>query len=378
MSVVEAARRLVERRPGHPVISLYLDLDPERFATARTRASQIRSLIDEATREVEREPGLSHAELTQLREDLERLDEFLHSREAPYQGAKALAVFCSGADDLFEVVQLRRPVQGRVVIERTPYVEPLIRGAHARRWCVALVNRRVGRMLVGPADQLEEITFVDDETHGQHDQGGWSQARYERSVEKEVDDHLRRVAELLFRRWRRDRFARLVLGGPAEVVPRLEAQLHEELRSRLADSRVEVDVETASEDQVRQALGPLVEEEERARERSALDQLAAGVGSGTRGAGGVEQVLSALAERRVGTLLLEEGFDRNGSRCPTCGLLTTEIGGECPADGSTLAEVEHLREGVVEAALEQGAEAIVVQRYPDLGPFGGIGAVLRF
>jgi hypothetical protein len=369
---------LVEQRPDAPVISVFVDLDPERFATAPARATQIRSLLDEARREVEHEEGLSHDELVGLRADIERLEDYLLSREPPYEGSRALAVYCCGREELFEVVPMTRPVEGRVVVERTPYVEPLVRGANEERWCVALVNRRLGRILAGPADRLQEIRALSEDTHGQHDQGGWSQARYERSVEKETDDHLRHVAEVLYRRWRRERFQRLVLGGPTEIVPRLEGMLHEELRSRLIEGRLEVDVESANEPQIEEALTPVVEEDARVRERQALDQMSAGVGAGGRGAGGAADVLAALNERRVGTLLLEEGFDGRGSRCATCRMLTLEAGDACPADGSELVEVEHLREAVVEAALEQGAEVLVVRRYADLGRFGGIGAVLRF
>lgn len=378
MSVVDAARRLIEQRPGSPVISLYLDLDPGRFATAPARSSQIRSLIDEGERELEHHGALSHDDRKQLREDLRRLDEYLHSRQPPYQGARGLAVFCSGSDDLFEVVPLARATEGKIVIARKPYVEPLIRSVDEHRWCVALVSRRSARLFVGPADRISELRRVEDDTHGQHDQGGLSQARYERSVEKEADDHLRRVAELIYRRWKYERFERLALGGPIEVVPRLEGMLHDELSSRLISGRVEADVEAANEDQVRELLAPLVEEDERRRERAALDQLAAGVGAGARGAGGPGDVVTALNERRVGRLLLEEGFDGHGSRCPSCGLLSLETSGSCPADGTELEEVEHLREAVVELALEQGAEVMIVKRYPDLGPFQGIGAALRF
>jgi hypothetical protein len=55
-----------------------------------------------------------------------------------------------------------------------------------------------------------------------------------------------------------------------------------------------------------------------------------------------------------------------------------ETRGPCPADGTELEEVEHLREAVVEAALAQDAEVIVVKRYPDLGPHRGMAALLRF
>jgi peptide chain release factor subunit 1 len=377
-TVAQAARRLVEHRSGHRVVSLYLDLDPERFATAPARASQIRSLMDEAARCVDRKTDLGHDDKTALREDIERVKDYLLSREPPFQGARALAVFCSSRDDLFETVQLPRPVPGRVVIENAPYIEPLIEGLQQRRWCVALVNRRSGRILTGPVDELEEVERLDENVHGQHDQGGWSQARYERSVEKEADDHLRRVADLLHRRWREERFDRLAVGGPAEIVPRLEGLLHDELRACLAPGRVEVDIGSASDDQIRAAVQRLVEEDDEQRERETLDRLKAGIGSGGRATGGPADTVDALNERRVETLLLEPTFDREAYRCPSCGLLMLDADGQCPADGSPLEPLEHLREAAVEAALAQDAEVLVVRHHADLGPFQGIGAVLRF
>jgi peptide subunit release factor 1 (eRF1) len=372
------ARRLIEHRTGHPTISLYLDLDPERFATPPARAAQIRSLIDEATRALDSNDGLSHDELIGLRADLQRIDGYLSSREPPFKGAGALAVFCSGQDELFEVIQLPRPTPGRVVIGRAPYVEPLVSTLQERRWLVALVNRRVGRVLGGPVDRLEEQANFDEYVRGQHDQGGWSQANYERSVEKDTDDHLRRIADGLNQRWRSERFDRAALGGPVEIVPRLEAHLAAEVKAHLAPGRVEIDLSSAGDGEIRRALAKLVLEDEKRHEREALDRLAAGVGSGGRGAGGPEGVLEALNERRVQTLLLEPGFDRRAWRCRSCGLLMLEPGARCPADGGTVEELDHVREAVIEAALGQDAEVMIVRHYPDLGPLRGIGAILRF
>ena len=375
----DPVRRLLEHRTGHPIISVYLDLDPDRFATPPARSAQIRSLMDQATRQLDGAAGgLSHEDLITLRADLQRIDDYLSSREAPFQGAGALGIFCSGKDDLFEALQLPRPVPGRVVIGRTPYVEPLVWFMQQRNWLVALVNRRVGRVLGGPVDRLEEHANFFDYVHGQHDQGGWSQARYERSIEKDTDDHLRRVAEGVNQRWRAERFHRAALGGPVEIVPRLEAHLAAEVKANLAPGRVDVDLSSANEDEIRHALAKLVLEDEKQLEREALDRLAAGVGSGGRGVGGPEATLEALNERRVQTLLLEPGFDRRGARCLGCGLLMLESDGRCPADGGPIEELEHLREAVIEAALAQGAEVMVVRHYPDLGPLQGIGALLRF
>ncbi len=400
-TLVHPARRLVEHRTGHPVVSLYLDLDPERFATAPARASQIRSLLDEAAKGLEARTDLNHDDRIGLRADLGRVRDFLHSREAPFRGARALAVFCCGREGMFETVQLRRPTAGRVVFGASPYVEPMVAAMQQRDWCVVLVSRRDARVFIGPADALRERAHREDEIHGQHEQGGWSQAHYERSIEKDTEDHLRAVAEIVESARRRDGFDRIALGGPTEVVPRLEAHLSEEARARLAPGRVEVDVSSSSETEIRAAVASLVEADERQGEREALDRMAAGVGSGRRGAGGPEDTVAALNERRVETLLLEPGFDGTAERCGVCGLLLVTGSGEgrgaegirgadslegmppaspgaCPADGGALEHLDHLREAAVEAALAQDATVMVVRHHPDLGPFQGIGAVLRF
>jgi peptide subunit release factor 1 (eRF1) len=58
-------------------------------------------------------------------------------------------------------------------------------------------------------------------------------------------------------------------------------------------------------------------------------------------------------------------------------VLSGESEGTCPADGTELETVD-LRAAAVEAALAQDAEIMVIEDEPDLGPFRGIAALLRF
>ena len=374
----EEVRRLIAHRGRHPVISLYLDLDPEQFPTPSARSTEIRSLIDTAGKQIEALDDLDHEDRIGLREDLRRIDSFLSSPEAPFKGARALAVFSCTAEDLFETVKLSRPVPRQVVIEPTPYVAPMIMAVERRRWLVALVSRPSARILTGSGDGLDERARVDDDVHGRHERGGWSQANYERSIEDDVEHHLKRVAEIVNRRWRAERFDRVAIGGQLETVPRFEKLLADEVRRHLAPGRVDVDLSSATEDQIREAVEKLVEEEEKRTERETLDRLEDALGAGGRAAGGPAATLEALNERRVATLLIEPGFDGRGKRCPSCGLLLLEGEDRCPADGSELEEVDHLREAVVEAAVAQDAEVLVIRSYPDLGPHRGIAALLRF
>jgi hypothetical protein len=371
----DTPRRLAELDTG-PVLSVYVDLEPSEFATPPARSAQVRSLVDEAGRQV-RAADLGHDSESVLRRDLEDVAEFLQGG-LPANGARGVAVFRSSPADLFDVVRLPRRTSSRVVVDDTPYVEPLVEASPGADWCVLLVNRKVGRVFRGTANSLEEVARVTSDTHGQHDQGGWSQRNYEASVENEAAQHVRRTLAALFKRFRLRPFDHLLVGAPAELVNEVEAQLHPYLRERLA-GRVEIDVENTTAADVRAAAAPRIEEREAAREREALDRLQAGVArSDGHGASGLEAVLDALAQQRVEVLLLEENFTAPGVCCPACGWLGPQGIESCPADGTATQQRDDIVERMVERALEQSADVLVVRRHPDLGPLGHVGAVLRF
>src|SRR5919106_6666156 len=306
----ETPRRLAEVSAG-PVLSLYLDLRPSEFATPPARTTAIRSLLDDAGRQLAA-ADLDHEAETALRKDLEEVRDFLEGGALPADGARALAVFRSRRAELFDVVKLPRPVASRVVVDEAPYVEPLVDAAPAGDWCVLLVNRKVGRILRGSAERLTELARIEDDTHSQHDQGGWSQANYQRSVQKEASDHVRRTLDALFHRFQLRAFDHLLVGAPQDLAGDVEQGLHPYLRERLR-GRIDIDVENVTPSDVRTAAAPAIEAHETRRERELLDRLIAGVArDGGLGAGGLEPVLEALAERRVGALLLDEGFDAAG------------------------------------------------------------------
>jgi peptide chain release factor subunit 1 len=364
-------RGLAELRLDRPVVlSLYLNLDPSQFATPPARKTSVRSLLDEAERRVRERNSLTHDDRMALQASLERATAFLEN-DLPSDGAHALAVFASEPNGLFEALKLPRSVPNRVAIGHSPLVGPLARLARRERWCLALVNRRDARIFRGSPDGLREIQQIHDDVSGQHDQGGWSQARYQRGIEKEKDDHLKDTGDALMRHFKRQPFERLIVGGPREVVTDFEQKLHHYLRERLA-GRIEVDVRS-NPDQVLGAARPLIEKLEQEREQEALDRLA------ERGACGLEDVLPPLNERRVELLILDEQFGGvTGVQCLQCGWLGLE-GDRCPADGSELAELEDLTEAMIELSVQQAADLLAVRHERGaLEAHGGAAALLRF
>jgi len=370
-------RRLAGLRPdGAKVLSLYVNLDPSEFATPKSRKAVINSVLDEAEKKIADLRDLEHGARMALEHDLSHARSFFENGGFSAKGAHAVVVFAASSIDLFEAARLPRPVDAGAVVHDTPWIEPLTSLARRERIGVVLVNRRNGRIFGDTPEHLEELATFSDDVHGWHDQGGWSQARYQRGIEKEISDHLRHTAHALFERWRRSPFDLLIDGGAEELLPHFEEQLHPYLRERLA-GRIDVDVENAGLDDVGRAVAPVIEEHERKREAAKLERLKAGLASTGRGAAGLDDVLEALNERRVETLLYSEGFAAPGVACRRDGWLGSS-GKRCPLDDTELQHEDNILESALETAVLQSAETLPVRHREDLEPLGGIAAVLRF
>jgi peptide chain release factor subunit 1 len=351
------------------VLSVFLNLDPTEFATPGARSSAVTSVLTAAAHKIDESEGLSYEEREALHDDVERVREVLES-DVAMNGTRAVAVYACGSHGLLEVVRLRRPVQNRVVLDRTPFVEPLVMQGTDERWMVVLTNRRAARLFFGPGDELEETDRIVDEVHSQHDQGGWSQLNYQRSVAKEVHDHLVHTAELAFELFKRHGAERVLIGAPDELLGEFKSKLHPYITERIA-GKVTLDVENATLDDVRAAASEAIQAHQRRCEREALDRLQAGVGRGGKAAAGIHEVLDALNQARVDTLLIQENFHAPGRIDHEAGLLL-------PANVEQGEPVSDIVEPALEKAIEQSASTLVVRHHDDLVPLGGIGALLRF
>ena len=373
-------RRLAGVRDSErTVLSLYVDLDPERFAIPRTRQSELDSLFDAAHREIEGAER-PHDELMALRGALSRAREILQPQDASWaQGARSAALFLSTPLELEELLRLDRPLASRYAISQTPLIAPLAEAPGAPSVVVALVDERIARFMRSSHDGLREALAVEDTVYGRHAQGGWSQARFQRGQETEVHEHLRHVADVLKETLRVAPYDRLLIACPEPLWGDVTGALHPDVRARLAEERLSLDVPDVTPADVEAALAPLLEQERAAHEEQVLGALREHLGrdGDSRAAAGLDAVLAALYERRVGSLLYDEGLQAGGVVCPRCGWMGLE-GESCPFDGSPVEARAQIVDEAVRAASEESAEVLALHDRPELGPLGGIAATLRF
>lgn len=378
--------------PAGRVVSLLLNLDPVNFAAPPARTTAIRSALDELDRRIDDVAGeLGHDELAALRRDRAGIARLL-AENLGAEGAHGLAVFACSPAGLWEVARLAHPVDSEVVVDTVPHVEQLARGADTGTWAVVLVSRSRGRVLRGDAHRLVVTIDHDDAVHGQHDQGGWSQPRYQRSVDREADAHVHALLDALERDYRRRPFQHLLFIAPGELWPSIQRALRPDIAPLVA-GRVDAGIGHSTPDELLEVARPEMERVEIDREHELLARLAEGLGTGGRSVAGLQPTLDMLLQKRVDTLLLLDRFRAAGAACPACGWMSADPDvGTCPVDGRPVERHASIADVAVASALQQGAAVVVVPRRddpadPDTGPsarflalqgHGGAAAILRF
>src|SRR5918997_726761 len=276
--------RLVSFPPTtFPVLSLYLNAQPnehghddvERFLRlelpARGRTFEPRSADRESNDR-----------------DVDRIQSWVRDNLQP--AANGVAIFaCAGADDFFEAVQLDAPVkEHRLYVYNQPQLYELARLTDAYpRYAAVVLDSQLARIFVfALGGTVGEAKVEGDPVKG-HQAGGWSQARYQRGVDNQRQQHVKETVAALERIVREEEIAYIVLAGDEVIRLDITAPEHEVLKATL-DAMV-------SEDR----------REDADKTRRAIE----GYRAGGLGVAGVGPTLAALIRGQVDDLLISEEFE---------------------------------------------------------------------
>jgi peptide chain release factor subunit 1 len=357
-------------------ISLYLDLHPSVAPTAAQASTHVNALIDEIDRsEAARRPELTHEQREGLRRDVQRLREFF-DQEFDRDGTLGFGVFCASLDNVWQPLPLSARVPDVVKVGSSLYLAPLVplvgRGEGA---LVVFVGRERGDLYRLRAGRLEELVEQFDDTPGRHDQGGWSQSRYQRHIEKLVQDHLKEVAEVVDRQVRRLRGPKVIVVASEETRAEFEDQLSHAARKAIIGWTTAEAHATPAE--LLETVEPLLESWRGDQETDAVERWREEAGRNGRAAAGWGPTLEAASDGRVELLLFQDGAERQAWECPACGRVGSE-GGACPLDGTQMERRDEGLDLAVHQTLAHGGTVWALRQRQDLEPVEGIGALLRF
>jgi len=370
----DSLRELASFQAEHGcAITLYVDLDPSIVPTAGDAHTRVNSLLDSVKANGPR--SLTHAQREALKADIGRIRGYF-DQEFNRDGAHGLALFCAGLDNFWNPLALTDSVPDEVKIGRAFYLAPLVplvgRGEGA---VVAFVGREQGKVYRLQAGRLHELADLSERLPGRHDQGGWSQANYQRHIESLLLEHLRRVADELDRQVRRLRGPSVVIVSSDETRGELSDMLTPAVQKAVVGwTQAEAH---ASPSELLGVARPVLERWREQEEQAAVERWREEAGRNGRAAAGWEETLEAASDARVEVLLYELGADRPAWECPKCGRASVSAG-NCPLDGTRMEEQEHGLDVVVHQTLGHGGTVWALRHRQDLEPVEGIGALLRF
>lgn len=366
-----AIRALLNRQPSAvPVTSVYLNTDGSRYPRPADYEARLDNLLRDVRRAAER---LGDDAKTSVRADAEAISRWVRS-SFERSGVKGLGLFASGGT-IFEQLEVAMGVRNIARVGDRPYVVPLqaLLSRH-HHMALAIVERDRARIFRYELGQIEEHVDVTSDVHGQHDQGGWSQARFQRGIEHEVLHHMKDVSDILLRLHEHQPLDALVVAGPTAEASEFVRKLHPYLAKVLHGDPVSLSLD-AERDQLRAALHDVEQELVSARRRELLARLQAGKGQAERDARGIRHVVEAINAKRVDVLFVVEGAGEPGWKSASGALALHEH--EAAAYGTPVERVDDLVDEIIEQAVLSGAD---IELFRDGSRLEGhsVAALLRF
>ena len=357
-------QELLDLKPQHPVLSVYLNTDPTQ-GSADVYKLKLRSMLKDV----------------ELPESVSAVENYI---EHEYEGGRSLAIFSCDSKDFFRAYPLQIPLRSRVRISDRPHVKPLADLFDSYGWYgIALVDKQGARLFFFHLGEIREQEGVLGENIRRTKEGG-SQATGTRGGSSEqspdtnetTERNMRDAAEFAAKFFDENNVRRVLLGGTEENIALFRGYLPKRWQS-LVVGTFPTSMSANNTEIIERAI-KIGQEAERRREAKAVETAITAAAKGQGGAIGLENTLKMVQEGRIHTLLVMDGFRSPGYRCQACGYITTQEEKNCPYCGGAFIEIPDAVDLAVRRVLENSGDVDIIHDNPSLEENGKIGALLRY
>ncbi len=289
----------------------------------------------------------------------------------------SLCLFACSVLDFFEVYNLPVSVPDLLWVDSSPYIRPLaeLQDEYENYAVVVADNRSAKVFLVASSVAGREVQIAGN-VKNHVKVGGWSQQRYERRRDKQLQHYAKDIADELMELDRENAFRRVLMVGSKETIRAIRAALPNQIaRKAVKDKALDL---RKTDDWVEKELFDLFVEQERASEQALWEVIKGEQLRNGLAAIGIEDVLDAAKAGRVEKAVVTRNAYFDGVRCRDCEHLEASTPSECPKCGSTSLFKVGLVNECVELLSMSGAEIDFVDPIPSLAEMGHIGALLRY
>lgn len=354
-------RSVVEfESPDAPVLSVYLNLDPQRRAADHYKLA-LRALLDKAE-------GAAP-------EDIHRVQEYIET-SYNWQG-RGLVMFSCVAKDYWWTRTLAVPVEDSAFVSFRPYVRQLATLLDIyERYGVIQVDSEGARLFSFHMGVLESADGYLGEEVKVHRAGGWASARYQRHEKSQAHQNLQEAAEMAEDFYRATDARHLILAGTDKNVALFRDLLSNRLRSMVVGS---FNIKsTAAPAELSEKALKIVQEEAERRDQAVADEILALAKQGGHAVVGLAETLTAVQEMRAEHVAVLEGFKQPAYRFVDSGMIVLELTSEGELGSGRIQALPDAVESVLRRALAQGIGVTLLDEHAELEKAGKIGAITRY
>lgn len=365
------------RSERDPIVSVYLD----SRCWSPTLRDELRHFIHDRLEWAREHAPMGGRE--DLEKTLERIERYVSGLylQVHDQSAQGIALFACEGLGLWRVFRFSHRLRNHFSMGRIPHLIRFARFAFDYQPAVVVsVDARGAWVFETVLGEVVGEVRIDHPVHERHSMGGWSQFRYQRHVDQQVERNHEEVASHVIYLLDLEPSSQLVLAGTPREVAAFESVLPKRAKERIlvrlsapsARGYREGEIRTKLiEEAVEEVFQTARQGEGRALLRVVREALAGGLAEL-----GPEDVVLAANEGRIYRLLIEHGFDRMGSRCLNCDALMARMREECPYCGQEVEDVP-LGEELASKVLRSGGSVEVFEARPLFDHYAGLAAVLR-
>jgi peptide chain release factor subunit 1 len=355
-------RQLVEfESPTHPVLSVYLDVDPQQRSVEQYRLA-LRSLLSQADKAAP--------------EDLKRVQNFV---EMGYnRQSRGLVMFSCVAENFWWAQSLQVPVTDSVFVSFRAYVRQLARLLDTyERHGVIHVDMEGARLHRFNMGVLEAVEGHFGETIKQHRAGGWSAQRYQRHEMEQAKHTLQDAAELAEDFYRQADTRRLILAGTDKNVATFKGLLSHRLRSMVV-GQISVKA-NASPSEIGEKALEIAQQAEAAEEQAMTERVITQARSkGGNAVLGLAETLTAVQTGRAQHVVVLADYVQPAYRFVESGLILLDLDEQSELHSGRLQPLPDAVDSVIRRALVQGIGVSILDQHAGLAENGKIGALTRY
>ncbi len=379
-----------------PIISLYLKLGPNDRVNFKYKAN-LKNLI-KGLRQNLKEKKLTETALESVEQDINKITKLIDD-DNQLSECRGICVFSCAKSRLWKVFKLPVAYRNQLVADRSPLLGQLIKiNDEYKNIVTVLVDRKKARIFSLETEGCNEIldyfypeasrTKKFKSTEGKFNQRlspttgtgslvqGYGEHSFQRTIDNEIHQHYKYVADKVLDYFNESKFDFLVLGGTEKNISEFSHHLHSYLKQRLVGT-IRADVTKNKPSQVVELTSEALKAYNIPRGKNILKEFEEKLCT-RHAVNGLTPTLKALGKGQVKTLLVEDNYSSPGFICPQTRILALKKKkGICPEGIEPLAVVDVVDDAIEEAS-RQKSEIVILENRRAKTKIDGIGAILRF